>query len=236
MGQKPISIQDNPWNNAPGQDLLHLNITAAQIGDLEKANIGIKRNSYTSFLAADNKAIAKTLNIPIDQVDALKAKAGSQLRAIQEKQQAAPAAPTPQATPQNQTPPQGSTTPIAPTQSAMLAPYAEFLGVQPQDLEGLTIDEIERKVNDKMSLYEQPQMGSGAQDRYAESFRQQVAQLNQPLQQTAQRINPNDRRNINTTEPNRGPNINRLVQRTVAGMEDKLAARIFKQLQRSLLG
>ena len=42
--------------------------------------------------------------------------------------------------------------------------YAEFLGVDPAELEGLTQQEKQDKVNDKMSLYSQKQMGSGAAD------------------------------------------------------------------------
>ena len=114
-------------------------------------------------------------------------------------------------------------------------PQAAFLGVDPSELAGLTPAEIEKKVNDKLSLYEQKPMGYGTQDRYTDTFRQQTLQLNQSLQQVDRAVtSATDRRQAIPTQPQPpAPDLNRMIRSNMGSMEDRIVAKVFRQLQRS---
>ena len=86
-------------------------------------------------------------------------------------------------------------------------PQAAFLGVDPSELAGLTPAAISKKVDDKLSLYEQKSMGYGVEDQRMAQFRQQF-QLGEPLARTAQRAqDATDRRRVRAQPETRSPTL-----------------------------
>ena len=128
-------------------------------------------------------------------------------------------------------------TPPDPTalKTEILNQYASFLGADVESLANLSPEEIERKVNDRMSLYNQKQMGYGTNDSYSASFRNQQTQLNQSLQQVDRVVsNVTDRRQgIRQQAQQQQPNVGNMIRSTVSGMEDRIISKVFRQIQRS---
>ncbi len=258
QGQEPVPVPGSTWLSIAGQDFSRLNLDATKIDYLRQQGI----TNYPALIArgqngdaveqelARNLGYVKADGTPdLDQLHALKTRAAADLEQLRKRQEeqsrAAPTAPTATA---------ATAAPGAPTATAATgAPgfladpkmqaalqygaQAAFLGVDPASLAGLTPEEISKKVNDKASTFEQKQMGYGVEDQQLAQFRQRQYQLGEPLARTAQRIqDATDRRTMRQQpEPARQPDIGRLVRSTVAGMEDQLTAKIFKQLQRSLI-
>lgn len=115
-------------------------------------------------------------------------------------------------------------------------PQAEFLGVDPMSLIDLSPEEVDRKVNDKMSLYNQKQMGYGVSDSYGANFKNQMAQLNQSLQQVDRAVTNvvDRRRGISPEAQQKAPDLNRIVRNSVNSMEDRIVAKVFRQLQKGI--
>ena len=148
------------------QDLTTLGITPDQVKKLAELNI----IDYGSLIAAPenlNGQIGEILKYDQEQVSGLRNQASTQMEAIKAKQetepQAEPAVPEP-AVPEPAEGVEGeSSAPAAPLAEKLTEPVAastpkyaaqaSFLGVDPSELAGLTPEQIQDKVNDRLSLY-----------------------------------------------------------------------------------
>jgi hypothetical protein len=247
------------------QDLTTLGITPDQVKKLAELNI----IDYGSLIAAPenlNGQIGEILKYDPDQVSGLRNQASTQMDAIKAKQgaepQAEPAVPEP-AVPEPAEGVEGeSVAPAAPLAEKLTEPVAastpkyaaqaSFLGVDPSELAGLTPEQIQDKVNDRMSLYNQKQMGSGDADRGIEQFQQRYDMGASSLEAVAERTSSvTDRRQaIRIDQPlatsRRTPvavsnrtgvdmkQIAGMVQQMIGDMEPRFASRIYRQLEQGL--
>jgi hypothetical protein len=232
------TLGDSHYAKTAQQDLTTLGITQEQVKQLQALGI----TDYGSLQAApDDKtgAIGAILQYDPSQVEALKKQVGAQMQAIQEQIESEEAAPVPEAEP----------TPEAGASSPYIEAAAAFLGVDPAELASLAPDKIKEKMDDRMSLYNQPQRGSGAQDAALRAFTRQYDMGVNSLDVVAARTAAvTDRRqNIRMDAPtasHRSPTlaaggadmrqIETMVRRIVGDMEPRFASRIYRQLEQSL--
>ena len=240
------------------QDLTTLGIAPDQIKKLAELNI----TDYGSLIAAPdnlNSQIGEILKYDADQVSGLRNQASTQMEAIKAKQEAEP-----QAEPAVPEPVEGESSAAAPpmaesyqqppapksARSEYLDQAASFLGKPKEELEKLDQVAIDTMMNDRMSLYNQKQMGGGESDQALRHFsrydmgensldavaertvsvtdRRQAIRIDQPLATQRAPVAVSNRTGIDMKQ------IAGMVQQMIGDMEPRFASRIYRQLEQSL--
>ena len=227
-----------------------MGIAPDQIKKLAELNI----TDYGSLIAAPdnlNSQIGEILKYDADQVSGLRNQASTQMEAIKAKQETEP-----QAEPESSAaaPPMAESyqQPPAPksARSEYLDQAASFLGKPREELEKLDQVAIDTMMNDRMSLYNQKQMGGGESDQALRHFsrydmgensldavaertvsvtdRRQAIRIDQPLATQRAPVAVSNRTGIDMKQ------IAGMVQQMIGDMEPRFASRIYRQLEQSL--